>query len=143
MAPVRSKAVKGLPPLTRRKVAAIVAQLASCYTTWLAVESLGGAGLAGLTIALVIEWLLFEGKRSVLVGAGGMVGLTCWAIDALLNAGGLWSIVLKLDNTESYKMLASALSLGEDMRLIPALLIALALGAWLSIAPHDLWRDEK
>lgn len=131
-------------PLTRRKLAAIAAQLASLYTTWLLVASLGGDELVGVGIALLLEWLLFEGKRAVLGGErGAAMGWVCIGVDGLINAGGLWNVVLKLDSTESYKMLAQALGLGGEMRLVPALLIALALGVWLSLAPHDLWRDEE
>jgi hypothetical protein len=130
-------------PLTRRKLAAIAAQLASLYTTWLLVVALGGGGLVGVGIAVLLEWLLFEGKRAVLGGERGVaMGWVCIGADGLINAGGLWSVVLKFDKTESYKMLAQSLQLGGEMRLIPALLIALALGVWLSLAPHDLWREE-
>lgn len=130
-------------PLTRRKLAAIAAQLASLYTTWLFITSLGGSDLLGIGLAILVEWLLFEGKRAVLGGErGAAMGWLCIGVDALLNAGGLWKVVLQLDSTESYKMLAQSLGLGGEMRLLPALLIALGLGVWLSLAPHDLWRDE-
>jgi hypothetical protein len=69
------------------------------------------------------------------------LGLFAFVADTALNAGGMWAAILQLDSTESYKMFATALQLGDDMRMLPALLLALALGAALAWAPQKLWQD--
>ena len=133
----------GGPFLTRRRIAAIVAQLGGWYTTWLFVQALGGDNLVGFSISIGLEWLLFEFKKSALTGQRDLLGVAAIAADALLNAGGMWAAVLSIDSTESYKMLSEALALGDDMRKLPALIIALCLGVALAIAPHMLWREKE
>ena len=131
--------------LSRRRIAAILAQLGSWWTTWLFCTALGGETANGFVvfgISVALEWVLFEGKRAMLEGKKDALGWVSFVSDALLNAGGLWAFVLALDATETYQMLAAGLNLGDEMRLLPALAIALALGAWLSLAPHQLWKEE-
>lgn len=144
MATKTRRAADDGPFLTRRRVAAIVAQLIGFGTTWAFFAALGVAGLWGFGVAVVIEWLLFEFKRAVLAGQSKdkALGVAAIVADTLLNAGGMWLWVLNIDSTEPYKMLARSLSLGETMRLIPALVLALALGLALCVAPHYLWKDE-
>jgi hypothetical protein len=78
------------------------------------------------------------------VTVGGIVAI---AADTILNAGGMWAVVLGLDRTDSYAMFALSFSGGAhkasaagDMRFLPALAIALGLGYLLCIAPHKLWK---
>ena len=132
--------------LTRRRIAAVLAQLGGWYTTWRFINALGIGDLAGLGISVGVEWSLFEFKQVVLNGTekGNIYGWVAIIIDMLLNAGGLWAIVLNLDNTDSYKMLVTTLQIGgSEMRLIPALVVALGLGLLLAIAPHQLWHGRK
>jgi hypothetical protein len=68
-----------------------------------------------------------------------MGGIIAIGVDTVLNAGGMWTYVMGLNNTDSYEMFVKSLGASGDMRGIPALLIALALGLVLSIAPHKLW----
>jgi hypothetical protein len=140
----RTKQYDG-PFLTRRRAAAIAAQVLGFGTTWAFFAALGIGGLWGFGIALVAEWLLFEFKRGLLDGAEkdkslGVLGLVA---DTVLNAGGIWPWVLNVDGTEPYKMLAQSLTLGETMRLIPALVLALVLGLVLAIAPQRLWKESE
>jgi hypothetical protein len=72
---------------------------------------------------------------------GGVVSI---AIDTVLNAGGMWAVVLNLNGTDSYQMFAKSLDFGGgQMRMLPALGIALALGFILAIAPHKLWKSAE
>lgn len=140
---VKSRKADTGPLITRRRVAAIAAQLMGFGTTWAFIAGLGLADLVGFGVAVVVEWLLFEFKRTVLNGEGKdkALGVAAILVDSLLNAGGMWVWVLNIDGTEAYKMLAQALALGESMRLVPALLICLALGFALAVAPHQLWKE--
>jgi hypothetical protein len=133
------------PQQTRRRVAAVVAALGGWFTTWLCVQALGGSGILGLAISVGIEWALFEFKRDVLSGdnPGSIGGIVAIGVDTILNAGGMWSVVLNLDNTDSYEMFAKSLQLGEKMNMIPALVIALVLGFFLAIGPHLLWHGRR
>ena len=79
------------------------------------------------------EAAIGEAKRITLAG------IVAIGVDTALNAGGMWTYVLGLDKTDSYEMFVKSLSLSGDMRGLPALGIALALGFVLSVAPHKLW----
>ena len=54
------------PSSTRRRIAAVAAAAGGWVTTWLCVDAVGLHGVAGVAVATVIEWLLFEFKREVL-----------------------------------------------------------------------------
>lgn len=133
------------PRVTRRRVAAAAAQLGGWVTTWLFVRAIGLDGLVGLGVSLVLEWVLFEFKSAVLTGEGraDIYGWAAIVVDTLLNAGGIWGLVLGLDNTETYAMVSKSLDLGQKMNMLPAMIIALVLGFVLAVAPHRLWHGGR
>lgn len=130
--------------LNGRKIGAVCAQLGSFATTWLFIHALGVTGLTGLGIALIAEYLLLQAKGLVLNGdrRGDLLGWGAIIVDTFLNAGGMWPYILRFDQTPSWAMLVNALGLDGDMRKVPALVIALSLGAVLSVLPHRLWREK-
>jgi hypothetical protein len=154
----------GDPRSTRRRIAAVVAAAGGWYTTWLFITAIGITGIPGFAVSIIIEWLLFEFKREVLAAGAQLTvgGVIAVVADTVLNGGGMWSVVLGLNNTDTYDMFHKALELGPkplataaaggavavaggavaaagSMPMLPALGIALALGFILSIAPHKLW----
>jgi hypothetical protein len=133
-----------IPQSPRRRIAALVAAGGGWFTTWLCVQAIGLGGWPGVLVSLVIEWILFEFKRDVLSGkdTSSPGGITAIIIDTVLNGGGMWSVVLHLDNTDSYEMFAKSFELDGKMSMLPALAISLALGYILTIAPHQLWHGR-
>lgn len=147
----------GDPRTTRRRIAAVVAALGGWYTTWLFVTAAGIKGIPGFAVSVILEWLLFEFKREVLatgvkLTVGGIVAI---AADTILNGGGMWSVVLGLNNTDTYKMFyggmvgpTKAAAAGAvvanpgSMPMLVYLAIAIGLGFLLSIAPHKLWHSQ-
>lgn len=72
-----------------------------------------------------------------------LAGIIAIGADTALNAGGMWAVVLNLNDTDTYQMFAKSFDFGStSMRMLPALLIALALGYVLCIAPHKLWHYD-
>jgi hypothetical protein len=126
------------------KVAAAAAQVGSFATTWMFISALGVTGLAGFGVALVTEFILLASKTVVLSGESrsDAIGWIAIISDAVLNAGGLWPFILRVDQTPSWKMLVDALTLEGDMRKVPALVITLVIGFVLAVAPHRLWRAK-
>jgi hypothetical protein len=133
------------PRETRRRIAAVVAAVGGWFTTWLCVQAVAGTGLLQFAVSVGLEWLLFEFKRDVLSGErrGSIGGIVAILADTVLNGGGMWSVVLNLDNTDSYTMFAKSLNLGEKMNMLPALVISLVLGFVLAVAPHLLWHGRR
>lgn len=123
------------------KIAAILAQLGSWATTYACVVALGVTGYTGFFISIGAEFLLAAGKALVFSGKrNDTVGWIAIGLDTLLNAGGLWPYAQHLDNTPVWVMLVQSMGLDGELRKIPALVITLALGYVLSVAPHRFWK---
>lgn len=126
------------------KVAAVLAQAGSFATTYACVIALGLTGYTGFFVAVGVEFLLAAGKALVFNSrkhrADALGWIAIW-IDTGLNAGGIWPFVQNLDKTPSWVMLVQAMGLDGELRKLPALIVALALGYLLSVAPHRFWRE--
>jgi hypothetical protein len=125
------------------KLAAVAAQGGSFWASYLLVAALFGAGLASFGGALLFEFVLMKGKQLLFSGKDktNSTGWACIVVDTIVNAAGLWTGILNFDDTQVWTMLQQGLGIQGDMAGIPALLVALAAGFILSIAPHSLWRD--
>lgn len=132
------------PTMNGRKVAGWIAAGFSFLTTLWCVQALGGTNWQAWAIALALELFLFMAKGLVFNERRGddALGWIAVAIDTLLNAGGLWGYVLKIDQTPAYKMLAVAFDMEPEIAKVWALVLSLALGYLLSYGPHRLLRDE-
>lgn len=138
-----SSAARSTLQINGRKFAALLAHAASYYTTYLFIASLAGSGLSSLAIALAIEIFLHIGKSILLKQSHrDIVGLACFAIDTFFNAGGLYPAVQKINTTGSWAMAAAATATKATIEPVTAAIIAIALGALLSVAPILLWKDD-
>lgn len=128
-----------------RRIAAAMAQLGSFATTYGCIMALGGKGYTGFFLAVAIEFFLMMGKSLVFdarkTGADAF-GWLAVATDTFLNAGGIWPAVQTLDKAPSWIMLKEGMGLVGDIGKLPALIVALALGYLLAVAPHRLWRER-
>lgn len=134
-------------PLTinPRKIAAAMAQIGSFATTYGCIMALGGKGYAGFFLAVAIEFFLMMGKSLVFDGkktGADAFGWVAIVADTFLNAGGIWPAVQTLDKAPSWIMLKEGMGLAGDLGRLPALIVALALGYLLAVAPHRLWRER-
>lgn len=138
--------------LTGRRVSAGIAQLGSFLTTWAFVAALAAPpsepteplthALAFLA-SIALEFSLVWAKSELLIDRRWKaLPILAIIFDSVLNGGGLWAFVLRLEATQSWQMLVGGLGLESELRLLPALIIALAFGFALSIAPHLLWRRK-
>jgi len=138
----RSTTTQGTITVSGRKIAAALTQIGSFVTTWLFVSALGVTGAPGFFLALAVEFVLMAAKHNTLLGRADQVGAAAVFIDTILNAGGLYPYMQRLDKTPSWIMLVSALNLEGELRKIPALVLALLFGFLLSAAPTWLWRHR-
>ena len=123
-------------------------QVASYVTTLLFVQAVMQVApddlythIPSLAIALLLEYLLAKGKEIVLIDRSfaDPLGLFCIVIDTVFNGGGLWGAVQHLDKAASWKMLSEGLQVSSAIQPTPAMIISVAGGFVLSIAPHLLW----
>lgn len=125
------------------RITAALAQAGSFATTYGCVIAMGGTGYTGFFLALGIEIVLMAGKSLVFDGRKSGADAFGWiaiALDALLNAGGIWPMIRVLDNAPTWIMLKESMNLQGDIGQLPALIVAIVLGYLLSVAPHRLWR---
>jgi hypothetical protein len=128
--------------LDGRKVAAAIAQIGSFTTTWLFIGAIGMDGWKCFGISLAVEVILTIAKGSILSGKSDILGGAAILIDTLLNAGGLWPYVQRIDHTPTWKMFTESVGLDGTLRQLPALGFALVIGLLLSASPHLLWRHK-
>jgi hypothetical protein len=130
------------------KVAAIVAWAGGAFTTYLffarAMPSVGwlvSGVLAGCT-----QWLLTIAERPLwrvlLRRKGGrfvLLGIVVTLVDGLLNAGGLYPYMSRLEQTDVGKMVSDVLHVQQAMTPTSAFLLALAIGLVIAGLPEYLW----
>jgi hypothetical protein len=141
----RRKVADYAPTMNGRKVAGYIAAGFSYIATLWFVQALAGhAGWQTWLIAFGVELFLFKAKGLVFNDrkSDDAFGWIAVAIDTLLNAGGMWAYVLKIDETPAYKMLAVTFNMQPQIAMIWALVLSLVLGYLLSYGPHRLLRDE-
>lgn len=125
------------------KIAAILAQIGSFATTYGCILALGITGYTGFFLSVGAEFLLAAGKALVFNSKKDRADAVGWiaiGLDTLLNAGGLWPYAQHLDKTPVWVMLVQSMNLQGELAKLPALIITLALGYLLSVAPHRFWR---
>jgi hypothetical protein len=129
------------------KAAAVITQVFSYLATYGFIVALGGNRtdwLSNVGLAAVLEFLLMAGKALIFLVVGKQrsdaLGWISVIFDTFLNAGGVWPYVQNGDDTPTWVMLAQSLNMEQTMALIPALIISLVIGFFLSVAPFVFWR---
>lgn len=132
------------PTMNGRKMAGWIAALFSYIATLWFVQALGGTGFQSYLIAGGVEFVLFMAKGLVFNDRRNddFFGWVAIGIDTVLNAGGMWGYILKVDDTPSYKMIAITFNMEPQMAAVWALVLSLVLGYLLSWGPHRLLRDD-
>lgn len=133
-----------MPRMNGRKVAGWIAAVFSYITTLWCVQALGGEGFMAYGIAFGLELFLFMAKGLVFNSRrqDDALGWIAIAVDTLLNAGGMWNYILRVDETPAYKMIAVAFDMQPQIAKVWALVLSLVLGYLLSYGPHRLLRDD-
>lgn len=126
------------------RIGAVVAQALSYATTYAFVAAVM-TGATTLTIFLVsagAELILSLAKSALFKvrQRDGAVGVSAFFFDGLLNAGGLWPYTKNIGSTPTATMIAEWLGISNGVNATAAIVIALGLGALLSVLPWYLWR---
>lgn len=134
-----------LPTMTGRKAAGwIAAGFSFLATLWFVQALAASTGYGTWLFAAGLEFILFKAKGLIFNESRSDDGFGWIAvlIDTVLNGGGMWAYVLKIDDTPSYKMIAITFDMQPQMATVWALVLALILGFLLSWGPHRLLREE-
>lgn len=130
-----------LPRISHGKVAAVLAWLGACYTTYLAVVGLqpGTPAQIAVAVALVVQFVLTAAERPLLRGRPDLFTVAVLLMDAAINAGGIYPALKNIGQTPTARMLIDV-GVAATVDAWPAVLISLAFGAIIAAAPEALWR---
>lgn len=136
--PIRAPA---LPRISHGKIAAGLAWLGACYTTYLAVVSLqpGTPTQIAIAVALVLQFVLTAAERPLLRGRPDLFTGAVLVLDAAINAGGIYPALKNIGRTPTAAMLTDV-GVAASMDVWPAVIVALLFGAIIAAAPEALWR---
>lgn len=132
-----------VPTLPLTKIAAGIVWCAAVYTTYLTVNSLLQPTPPPLYIAIGLallgQFVFTAAERPIMTGRAGWITYIVFAFDALINAGGLFPALANVGKTPTAQMFAAA-GTPADVGTYAGILLALAIGAIIAVAPEALWR---
>lgn len=106
-------------------------------------QALLGDNIISLLVGVLVELILYKGKALLWESSQRDIwGLACLLLDTVTNAGGMWPNMMRLNNTNVWRMIAEAFALGGEVRALPALILAMVAGFLLAVAPFAL-EDDK
>jgi len=136
--------MKRIKAIKRNQIASIIAWFGAAYTTYLCVLALEPKTewLTALGIGMVFQFVFTVAERPFLQRKASIFTYLVLAVDAIINAGGIYPALANLSDTPPVEMIASV---GIDSTVSSAarLLIALVLGVIIALAPEALWRMEE
>ena len=98
------------------------------------------------TIADVILWaallqaVFTWGESAIWRAQGSWWNYAVLVLDAITNIGGIYFLVTRLDQTDSWRAFNEGLSTSGGLAPMGALLVSAALGIMVAAAPEFLWR---
>lgn len=122
-------------------IASIVVWCGAVYTTYLAVERLRPVAdwLLLLGIAAALQFCMTAAERPVMLRKPDLFAIGVFLIDTLVNAGGVFPLLVNIGQTPTASMLAAG-GVAPDVSVYPAIVASLVVGAIIAIAPEALWR---
>ncbi|PLS78839.1 MAG: hypothetical protein CYG59_16450 [Chloroflexi bacterium] len=127
-------------PVTEYQVIAAILWLAGCATTWFMLRALGVPPWSALALALPFQWICTKLEAPIWRRKINVISVLFLGFDALVNAGGVFALVQRVDRVPFWSMLHSAGIVGATIDPISATGVALFLGFALAAAPETVWR---
>lgn len=129
---------------------AIGGKLVACaawgVAVWATVEFLNGltdtTGNQLFLWAAFLQAVMTWGESPVWSGKARWWNIAVLAIDTIINIGGLFFFVLRLDKTESWEAFNQALGTTGGINPLAALVVSAMLGLLLAASPEFLWKQS-
>lgn len=130
-----------LPPNFGTKVASVLTWCGAVYTTYLMVASLqpGTPLWLMVGVAAVAQFIFTRAERPMIVGRAKPFTWAVFCFDAIVNAGGIFPLLVNIGKSPPAQMLA-AIGVPPEVGGVTTVLLALALGGIIAVAPEALWR---
>jgi hypothetical protein len=127
-----------------RKIIAVVAQVASWFTTFWAVQWIWADGPLAYQVglAVVAECALIICKSQLFNGSDPTLGWAGLAVDGIINTGGLLPKACKVLTFPPIAAIGAAFSANAvacTTFSVESVILALVFGLGLSALPHRLW----
>lgn len=134
---------RAMPTLPYYKLAAVLVWLGAVYTTYLMITSLqvGTPLVIALPVALGVQFVFTMAEKPIMNGRAGIFTYAVFALDALINAGGLYPALANVGKTPTAQMLASA-GTPTDVTPFAGILLALVIGCIIAVGPEALWKQR-
>jgi hypothetical protein len=100
------------------------------------VEAIADVVLWAALLQAVFTW----GESAIWRGQGSWWNYAILVLDTITNVGGIFFLVTRLDQTDSWKAFNEGLSTSGGLAPMAALLLSAALGIMVAAAPEFLWR---
>lgn len=115
--------------------------LVGVATTYVFISNLAPGWGWAWAAALIVQWFLTALEGPVWARQPDALSVTALGMDVAINAGGLYVVMLNLDQTPTWRAFAGGLGLsGGDMSNWAALAASCIVGLVLAAAPEALWR---
>lgn len=141
--PARSQAALTLPAgITHGRVASVLVWIGACATTYLALAALLGDApwYVLLGTATIIQFVFTAAERPLFRRRGrDMLSFGVLLLDIGINAGGVFPALANVGRTPTAAMLQAG-GMPADAGALPAILLALFVGAIIAAAPEALWQ---
>lgn len=126
-------------PHTQYHWIAVILWVASCAASVVFVQSLGVSLWLALGTATLGQWMLTRLESPIWHRRINVVSLLILLFDVLINAGGLFYLVRRLDQTQLWTALTSTGAVSASMSAGVAYAVAFVLGLLLAAAPEIVW----
>lgn len=132
------KTVRAIPA---RPIAAFLVWSGAVWTTGEAIKVLEpGLGAIHLYLmAMATQAIMTYLESDIWAGRFRLLSLVVLLVDILVNAGGIWPWILKIDETPVWAMLVEAGIAPAQMSIIAAISISLVAGTILAATPEQIW----
>jgi hypothetical protein len=90
--------------------------------------------------AALLQAVFTWGESAIWKGQGSWWNYAVLVLDTLTNIGGIFFLVTRLDQTDTWRAFNSGLSTSGGLAPMAALLVSAALGILVAAAPEFLWR---
>jgi hypothetical protein len=126
-----------------RRIAATVVWLLGAYMTAVVItEMTGASGFAVIMGGAAFQLVLTFTQSRVWVGKGDLISYTALLIDAIVNFGGVFSIVVNIDKVGSVQALTITITgYSGDWPMWAKALVALGISAIIAGLPEKLWKE--
>jgi hypothetical protein len=112
------------------------------YTTHLFLAALTDGSGATLLIGFLLQLVLTWGERPLWYGRGVWYNGLLLLVDSIINVGGVYIYMTRLNQTDSWQAFAQGLGLSGDVNPLMALILSTLIGVLMAATPEFLWRQD-